>query len=81
MQTLFPQHPSAQPRRKRLVRLVLLVLLLVASATLGAMGGLLIVYSVDLPQVEELERYRPSSVTELYDDQQRVIGSFALQRR
>ena len=81
MQTLFSQHPSAQPRRKTLVRLILLVLLLAASAALGAVGGLLIVYSVDLPQVEELERYRPSSITELYDDQQRVIGSFALQRR
>jgi membrane peptidoglycan carboxypeptidase len=39
------------------------------------------VYSTDLPQVEQLEHYRPSSVTELYDDQSRVIGTFALQRR
>ncbi len=29
----------------------------------------------------KLERYRPSSVTELYDGQGRVIGTFALQRR
>ena len=29
----------------------------------------------------ELERYRPSSVTQLYDIQGKVIGSFALQRR
>ncbi len=43
--------------------------------------GLLLVYSTGLPQVEELERYRPSSVTELYDTQGRVIGTFALQRR
>src|SRR4029077_9577704 len=27
------------------------------------------------------EHYRPSSITELYDDQGRIIGSFALQRR
>ena len=48
---------------------------------MGATAGLLLVYSTDLPQVEELERYRPSSVTELYDGQGRVIGTFALQRR
>src|ERR1019366_3585943 len=44
-------------------------------------AGLLLVYSTDLPQVEQLERYRPISVTELYDGQGRVIGTFALQRR
>src|SRR5258706_10266337 len=45
------------------------------SAAVGAAGGLLLVYSTDLPQVEQLEHYRPSSVTELYDDQGRVIGT------
>ena len=30
---------------------------------------------------EQLEHYRPSSVTELYDGSGRVIGTFALQRR
>ncbi|HYN15776.1 MAG TPA: PBP1A family penicillin-binding protein [Terriglobales bacterium] len=54
---------------------------MLASSAFGALAGLLFVYSTDLPQVEELERYRPSSITELYDDQGRVIGSFALQRR
>ncbi len=56
-------------------------LLVLLSAAVGAAVGLLLVYSTDLPQVEELERYRPSSVTELYDGQGRVIGTFALQRR
>ncbi|MFB3917133.1 MAG: penicillin-binding protein 1A [Terriglobales bacterium] len=56
--------------------------LLVLAATLaGTFTGLLIVYSTDLPQIDELEHYRPSTITELYDDQGRVIGSFALQRR
>jgi penicillin-binding protein 1A len=56
-------------------------LLVLASALVGATVGLVLVYSTDLPQVEELERYRPSSITELYDDHGRTIGSFALQRR
>ncbi len=61
--------------------LVLFGLLVLLSAAVGAAVGLLLVYSTDLPQVEQLERYRPSSVTELYDGQGRVIGTFALQRR
>ena len=47
----------------------------------GRASGLLLVYSTDLPQVTELEHYRPSTITQLYDDQDRVIGQFALQRR
>jgi penicillin-binding protein 1A len=61
-------------------RLVIGLLVLV-SALVGATAGLLLVYSTDLPQVSQLEHYRPSSITELYDDQGRTIGSFALQRR
>jgi penicillin-binding protein 1A len=60
---------------------LLLVLLVLASALVGATAGLLLIYSTDLPQVDQLAHYRPSSVTELYDDQGRIIGSFALQRR
>lgn len=60
---------------------VLVGLLLFVSALVGATAGLLLVYTTDLPQVEALEAYRPSSITELYDDHGRVIGSFALQRR
>jgi len=57
-----------------------LLLALMASAV-GVLCGLLLVYSTDLPQIDQLERYRPSAITELYDDQGREIGSFALQRR
>jgi penicillin-binding protein 1A len=60
---------------------LLIGLLVLASALAGATAGLLLVYSTDLPQVDQLEHYRPSSITELYDGQGRIIGSFALQRR
>jgi penicillin-binding protein 1A len=65
----------------KLVGRVLVGLLLLLSALVGAAAGLLLVYTTDLPQVEALEAYRPSSITELYDDHGHVIGSFALQRR
>src|SRR5437764_10917208 len=60
---------------------LLIGLLVLVSALVGATGGLLLVYSTDLPQVDQLQHYRPSSITELYDDQGQIIGSFALQRR
>jgi penicillin-binding protein 1A len=66
---------------KPLVGRVVFSALVLTSAFLGTIAGLLIVYSTDLPQINELERYRPSTITELYDDQGRQIGSFALQRR
>jgi len=66
---------------RKLVGRVLFGLLVLLSALVGAAAGLLLVYTTDLPQVEQLEHFRPGSITELYDDQGRIIGSFALQRR
>ncbi|MFZ0284308.1 MAG: PBP1A family penicillin-binding protein [Terriglobales bacterium] len=78
-QDLPPAEVEVAPRK--LVGRVLFGLLVLLSALIGATAGLLLVYTTDLPQVEQLEHYRPSSTTELYDDQGRIIGSFALQRR
>ena len=56
-------------------------LLLTLSATFGVMCGLVVVYSIDLPQMEDLARYRPNTTTELLDVSGQEIGSFALERR
>src|SRR5450432_40679 len=80
--TSLDQEPvPVDVARRKLVGRVLFTLLVLLSSLIGATAGLLLVYSTNLPQVEQLEHYRPSSTTELYDDQGRVIGSFALQRR
>ena len=81
MKSFYKDLPPVEIGGKKLVGRVLFGLLILASALVGATVGLLLVYSTDLPQVEELERYRPSSITELYDDHGRIVGSFALQRR
>jgi penicillin-binding protein 1A len=60
---------------------IVFVLLVIVAALAGAGSGLLLVYSTDLPQVTALEQYRPSTITQVYDDQDRVVGQFALQRR
>jgi penicillin-binding protein 1A len=61
-------------------RAALVALLLLAVIT-GSLAGLTLVYSVDLPQINDLERFRPSTTTDLYDRKGRIIGSFALERR
>lgn len=81
MKVIYQHQPTVEIGSGKFVGRVFFGLLVLLSAAVGAAVGLLLVYSTDLPQVEQLERYRPSSVTELYDGKGRVIGTFALQRR
>src|SRR5271154_7319459 len=81
MKSLYEELPTVEIAGRKFVGRVLFSLLVLISALVGATAGLLLVYTTDLPQVDALENYRPSSITELYDDHGRVIGSFALQRR
>ena len=71
-----PEYPT----RSIAVRATFLVLLGLSSL-FGIMCGLMLVYSIDLPQMEDLMRYRPNTTTELLDVHGREIGSFALERR
>src|SRR6201981_262023 len=81
MSPIFQELRPVEVGGRKFVGRVLLAFLVLVSALVGATAGLLLVYSTDLPQVNELEHYRPSSITELYDSQGHIIGSFALQRR
>jgi penicillin-binding protein 1A len=81
MKSLYENLPEVEIGGRKLVGRVLFGLLVLVAALVGATAGLLLVYTTDLPQVEALEAYRPSSITAIYDDHGRVVGSFALQRR
>jgi penicillin-binding protein 1A len=81
MKAVLEELQSAETGRKRLVGRLIFGALVLLAAAVGVVGGLLLVYSTDLPQVEALEHYRPISSTELYDINGNTIGSFALQRR
>ncbi len=74
-----PPHPP-RLNRKLAGRYALLTLAILAVIT-GSLSGLILVYSAELPQIHDLERYRPSTTTDLYDQKGRLIGSFALERR
>ncbi len=72
-----------QPRRTRrqIAARVTFYTLLGMSALFGALAGLTAVYSIDVPQMEDLAHYRPNTTTDLYDVHGKIFGSFALERR
>jgi penicillin-binding protein 1A len=71
-----PDYPS-----RRIARRVAFYVLLGLSAVFGALCGLMVVYSIDLPQMDDLARYHPNTTTELLDVHGKAFGSFALERR
>jgi penicillin-binding protein 1A len=70
----------AHSRRKLAGRSAIVALVLLAAIT-GSLAGLTLVYSFNLPQIQDLEHYKPSTITDLYDRKGRIVGSFALERR
>jgi penicillin-binding protein 1A len=68
-------------RRKKLAGPAAFAILAILAAMFGALSGLLLIYTVDLPQIQDLERYRPNTTTLLFDVHGNQIGSFALERR
>ena len=78
---LLREEPVPAHRRRKLTGKYALAALLILAVITGSLSGLMLVYSVDLPQIHDLERFRPSTTTDLYDRKGRIIGSFALERR
>ena len=76
-----PERRGRHPARSGRAARVTFYLLLGLSAMFGAMCGLMLVYSVDLPQMDDLVRYRPSTTSTLYDIHGKPFGTFALERR
>lgn len=56
-------------------------MLLLTVSVLGAVGGLIFGYTLDLPKVNELEAVRPNIISYVYSDDGKVLGQFALERR
>ncbi len=61
-------------------RTALGILIFLAAVT-GSLAGLMLVYSANLPQIGDLEHYRPSTSTDLYDRNGQLVGRIALERR
>ena len=59
---MHAEYVPAHGRHKLAGKFVLAALLVLAMIT-GSLAGLTLVYSADLPQIHDLERYRPSTLT------------------
>lgn len=77
----YIEPPVPSYRRRKVAGRSALAVLVFLSIITGALAGLTLVYSVDLPQISQLEHYRPSTMTDLYDRNGQIIGSFALEHR
>lgn len=66
---------TALARRLSVAFLFLLV------AGLGAVGGVLLAFSEDLPEISALDNYRPNTITRLHAANGELIAEFATERR
>ncbi len=55
--------------------------LIIFSALAGIAFGVLAGYEYNLPKIQSLEDFRPDVITDIYSDDNKVIGEFAIERR
>jgi penicillin-binding protein 1A len=55
--------------------------LLLIFIAVGAVFGTLLGYEYNLPKIQSLEDYRPDVITDVYSDDNKVIGQFAIEKR
>ena len=72
-----------QPTRRwnPYVRPAIVIGAFAATALIGAVTGVLLAHSPDLPQISELDSYSPGTITRLYARGGELIGEFATERR
>ena len=56
-------------------------ILILAFVAVGAAFGILLGYEYNLPRIQSLEDYRPDVITDVYSDDNKVMGEFAIERR
>jgi penicillin-binding protein 1A len=77
-------HVAHQQKRSLRFRLASVAIALAAIAGLSGMVAMVVVFSYygrDLPSLEALSKYRPPTVTEVYDSQGRLLGEIYEKRR
>jgi penicillin-binding protein 1A len=77
---------SKVPSRKRRNRLpiwlwILFSFLIVVFVALGTGIGILLGYEYNLPKIQSLEDYRPDVITDVYSDDNKVIGELFIEKR
>ncbi len=65
---------------RRFMRRALIIGAFTVAALAGAASGVFFAYSPDLPEISELDRYTPGTITRLYARGGEVMGEFATER-
>ncbi|NLT65976.1 MAG: PBP1A family penicillin-binding protein [Acidobacteria bacterium] len=60
---------------------IFFAILVITFLAAGSAFGVLLGYQYNLPPIQSLEDYRPDVITEVYSDDNRVIGELYLERR
>ena len=76
----IPRQPAPKRSRRRW-QIVLLTFFVLGVAAFFALAGLLWHYSQDLPDLNQLQNYQPSLVTQVYSSDRQLIGQFFIERR
>ena len=70
-----------KPRRLSRWLWVLYGILVFFFALAGTAFGILLGYEYNLPRIQSLEDFRPDVITDVFSDDNKVIGEFAIERR
>src|SRR5512137_1625508 len=57
------------------------IFLILVFVVVGTAAGILLGYQYNLPKIQSLEDYRPDVITDVFSDDNKVIGEFAIERR
>ncbi len=78
------QSRTASGKRRKPLPLWLWMLfsfLIIACIALGTGIGVLVGYEYNLPKIQSLEDYRPDVITDVYSDDNKVIGELFIEKR
>jgi len=64
-------------RRKKIVY----ALLAAVAIVIGAIGGFIMVHSVDMPQIDALENFKPNATTRVFADNGEMLAEFYMENR
>ncbi|PIE35099.1 penicillin-binding protein 1A [candidate division KSB3 bacterium] len=76
-----PQKSSLWRKIFRLLWGLCIVIFIISAVASGIAGGILYGYYKELPDIDRLEKFRPSLVTKVYDRNEELIGEFFIQKR
>ena len=75
------KHPETSPKSRFLTRFRFFLLLIAAGAFFGAACGIALGLSRDLPQIANLENFKPMLSSVLYSADGQVLAEFGIEKR